>query len=299
MLGKILQVSLGTSWYPQNLGGFLCRVWCRICSGQLVDHRRESEILESLREQQPLGNKLSSWINVESMANQCGKPFWINDNQCMLKMLHLLLGLSFLGSLDLNRGMASVDCISVKWAIPNCGRHPTAVKDAHGTELATFQAECYGLHLLRVLVEATRLQLVWVEWTTWKLLHGICGCDCVTEETVPETLPKTMPLLGGCKGFHVVFQMTESGCVGIVRIDLSQGMPRLHFTDPEWEVVRFTKVYPWPQRVWPHSRSFSCQLAFFFCHDRTNCKAVQHISSGLKWKEIATAQLTAVWRLWS
>jgi hypothetical protein len=76
-------------------------------------------------------------------------------------------------------------------------------------------------------------------------------------------------------------------------------MPRLHFTDPEWEVVRFTKVYPWPQRVWPHSRSFSCQLAFFFCHDRTNCKAVQHISSGLKWKEIATAQLTAVWRLWS
>ena len=64
-----------------------------------------------------------------------------------MKMLPLLLGLSFFSSLDLNdRGIAVL--------------HLRSVKDEHGTELAAFQAECYGPHVLRVLVEATRLQLV-------------------------------------------------------------------------------------------------------------------------------------------
>lgn len=145
----------------------------------------------------------------------------------MLKMLHLLLGLSFFRSLDLNRGMASVDCISVTGAIPNCGRHPIAVKDAHGTELATVQAECYGLHLLRVLVEATRLQLSGMK----NLKAGIHGKTvAVTEETVPETLRIPCPCLVAAKAsmYSYVFQMTESGGVGIVRIDLSHAAAAFH-----------------------------------------------------------------------
>ena len=152
------------------------------------------------------------------------------------------------------------------WAIPNCCRHPTTVKDAHGTELATFQAECYGLHLLRVLVEATRLQLSGMKNLKASKHGKTVG---VTEETVPETLPNTMP------EYHALaWWLQRLPCIPDDRIC---HMPRLHFTDPEWEVSRFTTVNHGLSVTSASVTSlpqFQLAVGVFFGHDRTNCKAV-------------------------
>ena len=86
-----------------------------------------------------------------------------------------------------------------------------------------------------------------------KDLNAFIGeCVGVTEETLKVEAPHHHSLVA--TKASIWSALLGSACVGIVRTHTchkacpraaSETLPRLlHLTDPEWEVVRFTNVYP-------------------------------------------------------